>query len=130
MVAEESPARSPFSLNLIASDPILVLALRGDLDLENVPLCCQQVESALATLEQDAPIDCILDLSECSYVDSAGLDIFIRLRKTARQSGGQAVFASPCAYVQQVFHITLLTQMLEITDTMEAARAVFTRKAA
>jgi anti-sigma B factor antagonist len=130
MIAEESPARSPFSLSLVASDPILVLALQGDLDLKNVPLCCQQVESALATLGQDTPIDCILDLSQCPYVDSTGLDVFIRLMKTARQSGGQAVFACPCASVQQVFQITLLTQMLVITDTMEAAMAVFTRKAA
>jgi anti-sigma B factor antagonist len=112
-----------FRVVVLESAPVLVLGLRGDLDLSAMPVFVQDLEQAIAARGPDEPLRVVVDLSQCRFTDSSGLDVFLKLMLRAKQSGGKAVFACPSPRVQRVFELTQLSTILTIADSVEAAKA-------
>lgn len=87
------------------------IALDGNLTVATTP----SLEAAFASLPEDVN-DITLDLSELSYVASAGLRVIVAQDKKARQNGGLVRLANPNEEVMDVLDVTGLVDILEIVQ--------------
>jgi anti-sigma B factor antagonist len=101
-------------LEIHDSPDMVVLALRGELDISSAP----RVEKELARLEAPGPPTLVFDLSHLEFMDSTGLRIVVSGDARARQRGGRfAVVRGPEA-VQRIFRITRLDERLDMVDSL------------
>ena len=70
-------------------------------------------------------IDFIVDLSELTYICSAGIASLINCYRTARRQGGTIIYVNPNEKIKEVFSICKLDQILQITRNVEDALAYF-----
>lgn len=108
----EPPA--PVQLSITRSDDAggVVLALAGELDVTTAP----QLEQALGELDSEPYDRVILDLSELSFVDSAGVSVLIKAKKEAEANGRDVVLQRPTAQVHRVFAIVGMVDWLVFED--------------
>ena len=85
------------------------IGLIGTLTVASAP----SLEAAFADLPEDVT-DVTLDLSELTYVASAGLRVIVSRDKQARQNGGSVRLAHPNDEVMEVLDVTGLVDILEI----------------
>lgn len=70
-------------------------------------------------------IDFIVDLSELTYICSAGIANLINCYRTVRREGGTIIYVNPNEKIKEVFSICKLDQILQITKSVEDALAYF-----
>jgi anti-sigma B factor antagonist len=82
-----------------------VVTLSGELDVADAA-------GVVAALEATVAHQCeiIIDLAELEFIDSSGLAALARIRKQARQAGGDVLLAAP---QDQVLRVLTLTRMLD-----------------
>lgn len=85
------------------------IALSGNLTVSTTP----SLEAAFASLPEDV-VDTTLDLTNLSYVASAGLRVIVAQDKKAHQNGGLVRLANPNEEVMDVLDVTGLVDILEI----------------
>lgn len=68
-----------------------VVKIKGRIDSTNVG----EFENALNTLQQQGRHCLVLDMSELSYMSSAGLRTMVSALKTAKNKGGNVAVAAP-----------------------------------
>ena len=85
------------------------IALSGNLTVSTTP----SLEAAFASLPEDV-VDITLDLTNLSYVASAGLRVIVAQDKKAHQNGGLVRLANPNEEVMDVLDVTGLVDILEI----------------
>ena len=78
-----------------------VIALEGRLDTNTSP----ELESFVQGLYDKRVNDIIVDLSDCSFVSSAGLRVIVAMQKHAAV-GGSLVFRGVQPEVMEVFQMT------------------------
>jgi anti-sigma B factor antagonist len=83
-----------------------IVRLSGELDVADAA----SVVAALAATVADQ-CEIIVDLAGLDFIDSSGLAALARVRKQARQAGGDVLLAAP---QQQVLRVLALTRMLEV----------------
>jgi len=102
-------------------DEVLVVALRGEVDAENVG-------DLLAFFDRGECRDekrIVLDLTGLRYVDSSGLGAFVKLMKEARRSGGDVRLAGPTREVRKVLELTRLNRVFDVCPGRDEALAHF-----
>jgi anti-sigma B factor antagonist len=57
-----------------------------------------------------------MDLSDVSFIDSAGLGLLIGLRQTARKRGGEFHLAGVNAEILPIFQVTRLNKIFGLPD--------------
>ena len=85
-----------------------MLVLTGELDVVSAPdldLCLNEVMA-------EAHDRVVLDLSELSFVDSAGMSVLIKARQDADSSGRTLVLGRPTEQVHRVFALVGLADWL------------------
>lgn len=70
---------------------IVYVALRGDVDLSNVPEVRRRIGAAVS----NQALGLVLDLSEVDYLDSAGMHLVHSLRADLRRHGQQLALIIP-----------------------------------
>ena len=78
-----------------------VIALEGRLDTNTSP----ELENFVQGLYDKSVNDIIVDLSDCSFVSSAGLRVIVAMQKHAA-AGGSLVFRGVQPEVMEVFQMT------------------------
>ncbi|QTA37661.1 STAS domain-containing protein [Thermosipho ferrireducens] len=63
----------------------------------------------------------VIDLSNVSYIDSAGLGSLVAILKDARMNDKELILAAPKQAVMRVFEMTRLDKVFKIVSTMEEA---------
>jgi anti-sigma B factor antagonist len=86
----------------------VVLALSGELDVVSAPALERHIDEALA--QPDAHLT--LDLSELTFVDSAGVSVLIKAKQDAESNGRTLVLARPTEQVLRVFALVGLADWL------------------
>ncbi len=119
--AESADDTGCFALEIVAHEPALILAVQGELDIGSVAECRARIQATLAVA---AHCRIIVDLSQCTYVDSLGLGVFLSLMKAAEQGDGQVVFACPAPQIRRLLELTHLARIMTIADTQEQAQAL------
>ena len=97
-----------------------VLPLKGEIDLHVSPV----VTASLTAMIEKKPPRVVIDLSDVTYIDSAGLAALIQAMQKVEAYGGKFLLAGLQATVRSIFEISRLDQVFRIfpdTDTALAA---------
>jgi anti-sigma B factor antagonist len=97
-----------------------VLPLTGEIDLHVSPV----VTASLTAMIEKKPERVVIDLSEVTYIDSAGLAALIQAVQKVEAYGGKFLLAGLQETVRSIFEISRLDQVFQIfpdTDTALAA---------
>lgn len=94
----------------------VVLALSGDLDLDNIAPLVTALTEAGETVT--GPV--VVDLSRVGFADSSTVNVLLRAHGTL---GPRLCLAAPSAFVQRLFAVIGLEQALPVYGTVEDALA-------
>lgn len=96
-----------------------ILALEGEIDLHR---SAEIKDTLLPLIDQKTP-RVLIDMSRVTYIDSAGLAIFIEtLQRVSRYGGGFGIFGLRDG-VRSIFEIARLDQVFQIFPDEAAAQA-------
>jgi anti-anti-sigma factor len=90
----------------------LVLVLRGELDMDTLPIAQEQV----ATAEGEAPPVLVLDLAELEYVDSSGVRLVLLAQHLADDAGRRLAVRLGHGPTRRMFDVLGITGRLEVLD--------------
>ena len=96
-----------------------VLPLKGEIDLHVSP----SVTTSLNEMIVKKPERLVVDLSEVSYIDSAGLAALIEAMQKVEDYGGKFALAGLQETVRSIFEISRLDQVFQIFPDANAALA-------
>src|SRR5215467_754894 len=96
-----------------------VLPLKGEIDLHVSP----SVTASLNAMIDKKPERMVIDLSDVSYIDSAGLAALIEAMQKVEGYGGKFMLAGLQETVRSIFEISRLDQVFQIFPDADAARA-------
>jgi anti-anti-sigma factor len=96
---------------------IHVVSVRGEVDLATRP----ELERVLHALPEEGVASLIVDLTECSFMDSTGLHLLTRTQRRFDRSSGRVAVVSANRSVLRVLEITRLDQVFAIYPTRAAA---------
>jgi anti-sigma B factor antagonist len=77
---------------------------------------CNPTRAKVMKALDDGARQITMDLSEVSFIDSAGLGLLIGLRQTARQRGGDFVLEGVNDQVLPLFQMTRLNKIFGLPD--------------
>lgn len=96
-----------------------VVPLKGEIDLHVSPT----VTTALNELIDKKPERLVVDLSEVSYIDSAGLAALIQAMQKMEGYGGKFMLSGLQETVRSIFEISRLDQVFQIFPDADSALA-------
>lgn len=110
------PPRRSFEVRFVgATQHITVVCLRGEIDAHTAPRVRDAVDRAFDLGARAT----VIDLSEVSFIDAAGLGVIV---VAARRRGPDAVaLVCPHRSIVRVFRICGLDRLLDLYDTREQA---------
>ena len=94
-----------------------VLPLNGEIDLHVSPT----ITASLNQMIEKKPKRLVVDLSEVSYIDSAGLAALIEAMQKVEGYGGKFLLAELQETVRSIFEISRLDQVFQIFPDADAA---------
>ena len=100
-------------------DGVLVLSPRGRLDgrtttsFERAAMACVRAPGGATRV--------VVNCAEVRYINCSGLWILLNLARELKGLGGEFALCECRAFVQEVFRVSGLDQILEILPTVEAA---------
>jgi anti-sigma B factor antagonist len=96
-----------------------ILPLKGEIDLHVSP----SVTASLNAMIEKKPRHLVVDLSEVTYIDSAGLAALIEAMQKVEGYGGRFLLAGLQETVRSIFEISRLDQVFQIFPDVKAALA-------
>ena len=107
-----------FSFEILKQSGSIVICLRGkmmtDLDLTSVS---QEVKEMI----EQKSVQLIFNLQELEYINSSGINLFMRTLTSTRTNNGDLVFCNVHGSVEKLFKIAKLIQIYTIYATQEEA---------
>ena len=94
-----------------------VVALRGELDLADVPA----VESHLIAAVAACGPSVIVDMAGLEFIDCCGLGVLVRVLKWTRAGGGDMFLAAPPQHVRRILRLTALIGVFPLYPTVPLA---------
>jgi stage II sporulation protein AA (anti-sigma F factor antagonist) len=104
-------AAESFRAAFVEIDGAAVINVRGEIDLITADALWAAVEQGF----QDSS-RVVLDLSETTFVDSAGLNLFVRAHHLAGGAPESFILRSPCHQLRRLLDVTSLDKILTIED--------------
>jgi anti-sigma B factor antagonist len=98
-------------------DPVTVLAVTGEVDLDTADALRDQVAEVL----RDRPSELVLDLSGVGFLDSSGLGALLEVQRRLTDEGGYLRLVIASRHVRRVIDVTGMEHVLDIYDTRAAA---------
>ncbi len=97
----------------------LVLRVQGKLKLEEL----EPLRSRLLSAWRSQPPRLILEFSQCSFVDSAGIAVVVGAHKHAREAGMEFILVGVGPQFHNALQVLRLSQVFDIRPDLEAALA-------
>ncbi len=94
-----------------------VVTVVGRIDSSNA----SELDTTLAQLIDDSHHKLVLELTEVSYMSSAGLRAIVSALRTAKKKHGDVRIAAPSERVSEVFTLAGLTPLFQMFDDIETA---------
>ncbi|PKU23980.1 STAS domain-containing protein [Telmatospirillum siberiense] len=94
----------------------VVVALQGEIDLQNSPELRKELLSWLAERR-----DVVVDLQGVAYIDSSGIASLVEAYQTARHQGGRFRLAAVSPAALRVLKLARLDEVFVIRETVEQA---------
>jgi anti-sigma B factor antagonist len=105
------------NLSISDFDGQAVVALRGELNLADTPGLASHLIAAMAACGPSV----IVDLAGLEGISYSGLSVLLRIRKWARQSGGDLPLAAPQQPVRRILEATGLIDVFSVYPSVEEA---------
>lgn len=118
----------PFTVEIESLDAdVRLFNLRGELDHATAPDLRQPLEEAIEQGERAF----LIDLSDCSFIDSTGLSVLVhaRSRVLEERDGGRFEICCPDAQIRRLLEITGIDRAFGIHQTRDEALAALTASA-
>jgi anti-sigma B factor antagonist len=96
-----------------------VLPLKGEIDLHVSPV----ITASLNAIIEKKPDRLVIDLSDVSYIDSAGLAALIQAMQRVEAYGGKFLLAGLQETVRSIFEISRLDQVFQVFPDVDTALA-------
>jgi anti-sigma B factor antagonist len=96
-----------------------IVAVIGDVDLYSAP----ELREQLATLVDAGTDRVVVDLTECTFLDSMGLGVLVGAKKRMVERDGRIDLVVPTPQIRRIFEITMLDEIFGVYESREAARA-------
>jgi anti-sigma B factor antagonist len=113
---KKEPSSSPQTKRQSRSN---VLPLKGEIDLHVSPT----ITASLNEMIEKKPEHLVVDLSDVSYIDSAGLAALIEAMQKVEGYGGKFMLVGLQETVRSIFEISRLDQVFQIFPDADAALA-------
>ncbi|MEV4003495.1 STAS domain-containing protein [Actinomadura sp. NPDC049753] len=95
-----------------------VITITGDLDVSSAPSLREPLETAL----RDAGPHVVIDLSEVTFCDAAGLALLTGARRLTEPEGVAIVLAAPRPHMARLLRVSGLSRVFAVRPTVDAAR--------
>lgn len=105
-------------MTVVPKDDIHYVRLVGEV----VEPECRDLPDRASALLKEAPRPVLLDFSEVTYINSAGLGACVATYKRTREHDQELALCSLSDDVLKVFKLTRLTAILQVFPTPEEAR--------
>jgi anti-sigma B factor antagonist len=92
----------------------VIVRARGQLDAYSAP-ALRRVLGEIHEGRSDITI--VLDLSQLTFVDAAGIGALLGAKRAIVAGGGRLILESPSPAIARVFHITRIDRMFTIRTT-------------
>jgi anti-sigma B factor antagonist len=92
-----------------------VVQIEGDLDLAT----SSGLSEALAGTDSSSRI--VIDLSECTFLDSSALRVLVAAARTTQEAGGEIALVAKDAAILRVLEIAAVDTLLPVHETLESA---------
>ena len=102
----------------------VVKVLSSKLDTNNAP----DLKSELVLLGNDNVKNIILDVSECSYIDSSGLSSILVANRLCEDAIGTFILCGLQPDVEHLIRLSMLHTVLLITKSVEEAEELLVKK--
>jgi anti-sigma B factor antagonist len=96
---------------------VTVLTLSGDYTADDVEQFNRTANERKAAGARDVLVDC----ENLEFIDSAGLESWLRLQERVGETGGQVRLVRPDEVVRRILQLTRLDLAFEVHPTVEAA---------
>jgi anti-sigma B factor antagonist len=110
---------SDLSIEFTSEGPAQVIRVGGELDLASAP----KLTEALATIDAGTTKRLVIDLSECDFVDSAGLSAILHGAQELGEAGGSVRIACPEGNLRDLLRMTAIDQSIPVVATRDEALA-------
>lgn len=107
------------SVHTVEEDGRAVVQVGGEIDVYTAPV----LRERLAALHEAGRHDLVIDLRAVRFMDSTGLGVLVGVLKRVRLAEGRLALVIDSERILRVFHITALTQVFDIYDSVPAALA-------
>jgi anti-sigma B factor antagonist len=118
-VQHQPPA---FDVEAHELDGIAVVAVRGEIDLVTAPQFEAAVEEAI--LDHGTPRPLLVDLEECTFMDSTGLAILLRAQERLGEDPGLAIVCAPASAAARLLELAARNVVRRYATRDEALAAL------
>ena len=87
-----------------------VVAVHGEVDLYTAPRLWEAIDTAMAS----TPHELVIDLTDVTFLDSAGLSVLVRAHKRLRPVDGKVVVRGAGEQAYMALEMTKLTTVLTV----------------
>jgi anti-anti-sigma factor len=96
---------------------LTIVTVKGEIDVFTSP----KLRETLVELVEAGALHVVFDLSEVDFLDSTGLGVLIGIYNRLRSRNGSMTLAGANDRVGHVFHVTQLTKIFVLHDSLEEA---------
>ncbi len=96
-------------INEYKKDDKYVINVKGDVDVYTMETLKASVTTALNSDTKQF----LVDLEECSYIDSSGIGVLITALKQFTQKGGEFLLCDVSAPIMKIFKLSRLDQLFD-----------------
>jgi stage II sporulation protein AA (anti-sigma F factor antagonist) len=101
---------------------ILVFTLKGDLKIVSSEESKGEINSTISTTDAKKVV---LDLNELTFLDSAGLAVFISAYKQLAMDGGTIAVCGLQGQPKTIFEISNMQKIIDVHPTLDEALGAF-----
>jgi serine/threonine-protein kinase RsbW len=99
----------------VHEDNIIVLEVKGEVDAYT----SQDLNKTLGDVLDDGYHRIVVEVSQMTFISSAGIRAFLYAQREAVQLGGEVRFVGPTDNVRRIFEIAGFFEIFQITDDLE-----------
>lgn len=96
------------------------VSVSGDVDLSTAPM----LERALLTAIAEGATTIAVDMSECCFVDSAGIHALLQAQAELKRTGGRLSLISPARAVRRALEVSRLERAFSVHDSRVQALGI------
>ncbi|MFD0852916.1 STAS domain-containing protein [Actinomadura adrarensis] len=106
-----------------AENDLTIVTISGEIDVFTSP----RLREELLEVIEGGALHLVIDLGEVTFLDSTGLGVLVGIYHRLRARDGSMSFMGASDRVRRVFHVTQLTKIFVLHDTLDDAVAAHER---